>query len=172
MPPTRRWGKDHSEEVTAMSVPMDLTNELQRSRLPYELVEHRRTESASAEARAVGVPPEQVAKVVVLVAGDGFVRAIVPASRHVDLRKVRRLLETPVRLATEAELAVTYPMYELGAVPPFGVPTGDRVLVEEVLARRDSVVFDAGTHSESLWLKTADLLTLSGGEVVDIAAGA
>jgi Ala-tRNA(Pro) deacylase len=83
---------------------------------------------------------------------------------------VRRLLETPVRLATEAELAVTYPMYELGAVPPFGVPTGDRVLVEKVLASRDSVVFDAGTHSESLWLKTADLVTLSGGEVVDIAA--
>jgi Ala-tRNA(Pro) deacylase len=153
-----------------MSVPMDLTNELERERLPYELVEHRRTESANAEARAVGVPPEQVAKVVVLAAGDGFVRAVVPASAQVDLRKVRGLLDIPVRLATEAELAVTYPMYELGAVPPFGVPTGDRVLVAQELAHRESVVCDAGTHSESLWLKTADLLTLSGAEVADIAA--
>jgi len=61
-------------------------------------------------------------------------------------------------------------MYELGAVPPFGVPAGDRVLFDRRLAQRDSVVLEAGSHNESLRMKTADLLTLSGAEVADIAA--
>ena len=53
-----------------------------------------------------------------------------------------------------------YPMYELGAVPPFGVPAGDRVLLDRRLAQHDSVVLEAGSHSESVRLKTADLLSL------------
>ena len=47
---------------------------------------------------------------------------------------------------------------------------GDRVLFDRRLAQRDSVVLEAGSHSESVRLKTADLLTLSGAEVEDIAA--
>lgn len=65
---------------------------------------------------------------------------------------------------------LAYPLYELGAVPPFGVPAGDRVLFDRRLAQRDSVVLEAGSHSESVRLTTADLLTLGDAEVEDIAA--
>ena len=86
---------------------------------------------------------------------------------------MRRLLgDTHARLASEAELVFAYPMYELGAVPPFGVPAGDRVLVDVGLAGRDSVLLEAGSHSESVRLKTVDLLELAKAEVVDIAAEA
>jgi Ala-tRNA(Pro) deacylase len=78
--------------------------------------------------------------------------------------------DNQARLASEEELVFAYPMYELGAVPPFGVPAGDRVLFDRRLAQRDSVVLEAGSHSELVRLKTADLLTLSGAEVEDIAA--
>ena len=61
-------------------------------------------------------------------------------------------------------------MYELGAIPPFGVPAGDRVLCDRRLAQQDSIVLEAGSHNESLRMKTSDLLALTGAEVADIAA--
>src|SRR4249919_489458 len=127
-----------------MTLASDLRHELDRQQLDYQLNEPRPTESAGDEAVAIGIPPKEVAKTIVLVTGDRYVRAVIPACGHIDLRKVRRLLaDKHARLASEAELVLAYPMYELGAVPPFGVPAGDRVLFDEQLAQRDSVVLEA-----------------------------
>jgi Ala-tRNA(Pro) deacylase len=153
-----------------MTLTSDLRHELDRQQLDYQLIEHRRTESAGDEADAIGVPPEVVAKTIVLVTEDCYVRAVIPASEHIDLHKTRELLaDKHARLASEAELVLAYPMYELGAVPPFGVPTGDRVLFDERLAQRDSVVLEAGSHNESLRMRTVDLLALTSAQVADIA---
>jgi Ala-tRNA(Pro) deacylase len=155
-----------------VNVATDLRQELERAGFDYDVIDHRRTETARDEAEAIGVPPEQVAKTVVLTTVEGYVRAVVAASDHLDLHKARRLLggDKHARLATEAELVFAYPMYELGAVPPFGVPAGDRVLFDQRLAERDSVLLEAGSHKESLRIKTADLLALTKAEVADIAA--
>jgi Ala-tRNA(Pro) deacylase len=154
-----------------MTVTTDLRHELDRAQLDYDLIKHRRNETAGDEAKAIGVPPEQVAKTIVLATDDRYIRAVIAASEHLDLHKVRRLLgDKHARLASEAELVVAYPMYELGAVPPFGVPAGDWVLFDRRLAQHDSLVLEAGSHNESLRLKTADLLTLTDAQVEDIAA--
>ena len=152
-----------------MTPTSELHQELDRAGIDFDLIEHRRTETAGAEALAIGVAPQEVAKTIVLVSGERFVRAVVPASTRLDLHKVRELLgDNQARLASEEELVSAYPMYELGAVPPFGVPAGDRVLLDRRLAKLDSVVLEAGSHSKSVRLKTTDLLTLSGAEVEDI----
>ncbi|MGZ8793455.1 MAG: aminoacyl-tRNA deacylase [Gaiellaceae bacterium] len=154
-----------------MTVATDLRQELERAGFDYDVIDHRRTETARDEAKAVGVPPEQVAKTVVLTTVEGYVRAVVAASDHLDLHKARQLLgDKHGRLASEAELVFAYPMYELGAVPPFGVPAGDRVLFDQRLAEHDSVLLEAGSHKESLRMKTVDLLALTKAEVADIAA--
>src|SRR5690349_9034404 len=97
-----------------------LTDRLAEAHVPYERIPHVRTDTARAEALALGVAPWQVAKTVILKSDDGFVRTVVPASTHVDLRKVRRVLGAQVELANEAEIAGAYPEFELGAVPPLG----------------------------------------------------
>ena len=48
--------------------------------------------------------------------------------------------------------------------------SGDRVLCDRRLAQLDSVVLEAGSHNESLRMKTSDLLALTQAEVADIAA--
>jgi prolyl-tRNA editing enzyme YbaK/EbsC (Cys-tRNA(Pro) deacylase) len=52
-------------------------------------------------------------------------------------------------------------------VPPLG-GRGDPVIVDEGLARRDSVVLEAGSHERSIRLKTADLVRLGRAQVADI----
>ena len=102
---------------------------------------------------------------------DGFFRAVLPASERRDLGKVRALLGTrDVHLATEEVLAGAYSDFELGAVPPLtGDGGGDRVLVDHRLCESDWVVLEAGTHEQSLRLRSSDLVELSDARVVDLS---
>ena len=147
-----------------------LTDLLEREGVQFELLHHRRTESAGEEAAALGVDPHEVAKTVVLTTGHGYLRAVVPATERLDLHKVRDLLdlhETP-QLATETELAATYPSFEVGAVPPVGGPAGDRVVVDRRLADRETVVIEAGSHEDSVRVQTTPLLVLAQAEIGDL----
>jgi Ala-tRNA(Pro) deacylase len=150
----------------------ELRRELADSGVDYEVIAHRPTMTAADEARAIEVAPEEVAKTLVLTSDAGYVRAVVPASERLDLHKVRAVLGNgkSTRLATEAELVAAYPMFELGAVPPFGGPDGDRTIVDRRLAERESVVVEAGSHRESLRVKTQDLLAITHAEIAEISA--
>ena len=67
------------------------------------------------------------------------VRAVVPASSRLDLGRLAEVVGATVRLLSESELAHAYPEFELGAVPPFGGPEGDRVVVDRSLGKTDHV---------------------------------
>ena len=147
----------------------DLADELSKEQIAYELVAHRHTEHARDEAAALGVAQEEVGKTLILTSGSGYIRAVIPASERLDLQKVREHVGSgaETRLATERELVGAYPGFELGAVPPFGGPPGDRVLVDRHIAALGWVIVEAGTHEESLRMRTADLLALTKAEVAD-----
>jgi Ala-tRNA(Pro) deacylase len=153
-----------------MTITEPLTIHLDRVGIRYEVLPHPRTYRATDEADVLGISADEFAKTVVLDTGHGLVRAIVPASEHVDLEKVQRLLrlQREPRLALERELAAEYPEFELGAVPPVGGPH-DRVVIDERLADRDVIVVESGSHSEAVRLRTRDLLVDAMAEVGDIA---
>jgi Ala-tRNA(Pro) deacylase len=151
----------------------DLTSLLDRERVDYELLTHEHTERAADEAQALGLAPHEVAKTLVLTTPEGNVRAVLPASERIDLRKLGELhgkTRKDVQLLSEAELRRDYPEFELGAVPPLGGGHSDLVVVDTKVAERDSVVLEAGSHDESVRLATADLVRLAGARVADICA--
>lgn len=142
---------------------------LDESHVAYELISHPHSETAAAEALALGVKASEVAKTLVLKAPDGFVRAVLPASERLDLREVRRILGAKdVHVASEEALAQEYPEFELGAVPPVGGSHRDRVLVDRRLLWTDSILLEAGTHDQSVRIRTFDLLRIADAETVDL----
>jgi Ala-tRNA(Pro) deacylase len=148
----------------------DVTRFLDEAGIDFDVLEHARTERATDEAAALGIGPDEVAKTLVLVASGGNVRAVLAASERIDLHKVAATLglgAKKVHLANEDNLAHDYPDFELGAVPPFG-GREDRVLVDERLAGRDTVVVEAGSHDRSVRLKVGDLVRLTRAQVADI----
>lgn len=156
--------------MTARMLPPNLVRQLERASVSYELINHPRTTTAAAEARVLGLGARQVAKTVVLMTPEGFVRAVLPASERLDLGKVRTVLDTnDVQLATQEVLAGAYPDFELGAVPPLTGGNGDRVLVDRRLCENEWVVLEAGTHEQSLRLRTADLVDLCNAQFVDLS---
>jgi Ala-tRNA(Pro) deacylase len=151
----------------------DLTRVLDEAGARYELLTHVRTESAAAEAEALGIAPADVAKTLVVTTPQGYVRAVLPASERIDLRKLREVRgggKEQVHLASEEDLARDYPEFDLGAVPPIGGGRRDPVVIDSRLAERDSLVLEAGSHEESVRIPTGDLLRVSEAEVVDICA--
>ena len=147
-----------------------LLAELDAANIVYAVIPHRPTFTATDEAQALGVPASAVAKTIVLTTSEGFVRAVVPASERLDLRKVRELLDShEVELATEQQLAGAYPEFDLGAVPPLGGGK-DPVLLDKRLGAHESVLVDAGVHNASVRLKTDDLVALTGARIADICS--
>jgi Ala-tRNA(Pro) deacylase len=149
----------------------DLTRLLEAEGVEYQLLPHDHTESAFAEAEALGVDPTDVAKTLVVETPDGYARAVLPASERLDLRKLGDFLgagKKKVHLASEEALARDYPEFDLGAVPPLG-GRRDPVTVDRWIAERESVVLEAGSHDESIRVARDELVRVTGAKVADIS---
>jgi Ala-tRNA(Pro) deacylase len=158
------------KEVRRMAT-SDLTRALDAAGVSYELLPHAHTESALAEAESLGVSPDDVAKTLIVKLPEGYLRAVLPASARIDVRKVRELHgggRHTVHLATEEDLRRDYPEFELGAVPPVG-GRSDPVVVDPKLAARTSIVIEAGSHDQSVRIAAADLVHVTGAAVTDIS---
>jgi Ala-tRNA(Pro) deacylase len=149
----------------------DLTGALDRAGVDYELLPHAHTESAAAEAEALGLSAADVAKTLVVTTPDGYARAVIPADCRIDTHKLRDLLgagKKKVHLATEDDLRRDFPDFDLGAVPPLGGARHEPVLVDRRVAERDAIVLEAGSHEQSIRLKPADLVRAADAQVADI----
>jgi hypothetical protein len=85
----------------------DLTKALDEAGAPYELLTHARTQSALAEAEALGLSADDVAKTLIVKTPEGYLRAVVPASCRLDERKLRDVTggsKKVVHLASEDDL--------------------------------------------------------------------
>ena len=150
----------------------DLTSALEARGVPYELLPHAHTETALAEAHVLGVDPRDVAKTIVVSTSEGYVRAVVPATERLDLKKLRELLgasKKDVQLASESDLARDYQEFDLGAVPPIGGSRRDGVVIDRRLLERDLLVLEAGNHDESIRLGRDDLVKATDAQVADIS---
>src|SRR3970040_3165563 len=98
-----------------------------------------------------------LAKVVIFL-GDGKLSMLVlPPPARVDMdRAAASLGAKELRLAHEDEFADRFPGCEVGAMPPFGNLYDLPVFVDNSLAEDETIVFEAGTHTDTMSMKYAD----------------
>lgn len=150
---------------------VELMRSLAEQKIGFEPRRHPRTQTAKDEALALHASPDRVGKTLVVHTAESMVRVVIPASERLSLPRLREAIGIDeIRFATEDELAEAYPAFELGAVPPFGGPEGDRVVVDRRIADLESVIVEAGSHSDSLLLATADLVKITDATVADVIA--
>jgi Ala-tRNA(Pro) deacylase len=135
---------------------------LKRERIPYTCFKHSPAYTAQEEAAVSHILGRCWAKVVICFADDQPVQAVLPAHHTVDLEQLRVLANAEaLRLAREEEIAMLYPDYEVGAMPPFGAVHGHRVFVDQCLVGEPELVFNAGTHTEALCMHYGDVAELA-----------
>ena len=122
-----------------MGIAVTLAQYLVGRKVAYELVPHPHTETASACAAASGVPAESVVKAVVLTGRDGFMVALLPASRHIQFDELRRMLGDDVNMASEEQIETLFLDCQPGSVPAIGAAYGLNVVVDDSLAQQPEV---------------------------------
>ena len=134
-----------------MSVSTKLVEFLDQKHVPYVTQPHPRAYTAQETAAAVHVPGWEVAKSVIVRADGQFMMAVVPATRRIDLDRLRAAVgASQIRLATEVEFGDLFPECETGAMPPFGNLYHVPVVVDDSLKKDREIVFNAGSHTETI----------------------
>jgi Ala-tRNA(Pro) deacylase len=135
-----------------------VTDLLDKRGVTFEVIPHDQAYTSIAEATALGISADEVLKALVLDTASGNAIAVVPGSRRLDMRSVEKAVGAKhVRLATEEEIEKSFPGYELGAVPPMGSLFGIQTFVDPEVIDHETVVFAAGSQTESVKLRTEDL---------------
>jgi Ala-tRNA(Pro) deacylase len=138
--------------------------------IPFEELHHNEVFTAQEVAQREHVSGHRVAKVVVVIVDGGPVELIVPASRRVCLKRVRKVLNARmVRLATEAEMEKYFTDCEVGAVPPLRHWQGVPVLMDRALTVEGPIIFQAGTHQDAVRLNFRDWYELVNPQVASFS---
>jgi len=134
-----------------------LTDYLDTHRIHYSTIPHPRTFTAQRIAASVDVPGREMAKTVMVRIDGMLAMAVMPAPYQVDLHLLRKYTGAEsVELAEEHEFANIFPDCEVGAMPPFGNLYGMEVFVDSHLADDESIVFNAGSHTELIKMSYRD----------------
>src|SRR5947208_3213735 len=94
---------------------------LRQEQVPYQIQHHPVAFTAQQIAESEHISGRKVVKSVVVLADHKLILLALPASRRVDLEKVRvQLGVRDARLAHEDEFEAAFPDCEVGSMPPFG----------------------------------------------------
>jgi Ala-tRNA(Pro) deacylase len=144
-----------------MTVLKRLKEYLEKNQVSFEVDYHQRVYTAQEIAAAEHVPGKELAKVVMVRADGKMVMLVLPASFRVDMGKLKGILKSKkVEKAKEEEFQDLFADCEVGAMPPFGNLYNLDVWVDQVLTEDEDIVFNAGSHVETLKIKYSDYARL------------
>jgi Ala-tRNA(Pro) deacylase len=129
-----------------MAIAQTVTGYLQSHHVSYDVIPHPYSDSSRKAAETAHVPPEQLAKAVILNDRRGFLMAVVPGNRHVSLDDLWISLGRRLSLAPETRLAPVFRDCESGAIPPLGPAYGMKTIVDDSLFGQPKVYFESGDH--------------------------
>jgi Ala-tRNA(Pro) deacylase len=125
--------------------------------IAFEELHHPEVHTAQEVAQREHVSGHRVAKVVVVMADGRPVELILPATKHVNLDRVRTVLHAlEIRLATEAEMERYFTDCQVGAIPALRHWKDVAVLMDRSLDVSGQIVFQAGTHADAVRLSFQD----------------
>ena len=153
-----------------MSIAKRLKEYLEENKFPYTHCTHRLAYTAQEVAAAQHVPGREMAKTIVFKADGQFLLVILPAVMKIDMKALRNELPFKyVELASETEFASLFPDSEIGAMVPFGNLYSLRVYVDKSLSMDEDIVFNAGTHVDTVKIKYKDFERLVQPQMINAA---
>ena len=141
------------------------------NRVSFQVMHHPLAYTAQEVAAAQNISGKLLAKVVMLLADEKPVMMVLPSNLRLDLVGARAALHAgSVRLAREDEFERLFPDCESGAMPPFGNLYNVPTYVDRVLSEDEQLVFQIGTHRDTMQIAYADYARLVKPIVVEVAA--
>lgn len=134
---------------------------LDSQNVKYMVISHSLAYTAQGIAALVHVSGHKLAKTVIVKIDGVLAMAVVPASMHVDLDRLKELTGAQaVEVATEREFKDAFPDCETGAMPPFGNLYDMPVYADASLSENQEITFSAGSHRELMRMQWKDMAQL------------
>lgn len=145
-----------------MAVPKKVTNYLDKAKVKYDVVKHKTVYTTFDLANTLKEKAGSIAKTLLVKADKKYLLVVLPAHYRVDMDKLKKLVK-----AKTVELAKEMHMQKLlkikpGSLTPFGRLHRLEVLLDRALVRAGKVLVGAGSFTEHLRMKAADLHKLEG----------
>lgn len=148
---------------------VDVHNFLLEQDIPHEVVPTRgRFRSPRRMAAVLGLPRDQVGRVVLFESGDALVAAVLPAYRDADRRRVAEAAGVADPRPVPPNRVADLTQFLNEALPPVALPEGTRVVVDPALAAQEVIYFPGGETSSMLKIRGADLVRATDASVTAV----
>ncbi|MFN8007807.1 MAG: YbaK/EbsC family protein [Terriglobia bacterium] len=152
-----------------MKLASRLLDYLDQNKVWYVRMSHPRAYTAQEIAAVQHIPGSEMAKTIILKADEDFVMMVVPATKRIAIETLKEKLPyREITFATEYEFAWLFPDSEVGAMPPFGNLYDLTVYVDKSLSTHKEIVFNAGTHAETIRMLYKDFEALVRPKIIDL----
>jgi len=143
-----------------MTMPQSLQDWLKSHGIRYKIIPHPRSLSSKELSETAHVPPDHIAKAVIVKDEAGYAMVVIPGSDWLRLHALREETGRAFELATEAEVDALFSDCEPGAVPPVGMIWGLDTFLDEKLLSLANVYFEAGDHHHLVHIRGENLHAL------------
>jgi Ala-tRNA(Pro) deacylase len=146
-----------------MATAITVSQFLQDHHLAHDVLSHPRTSTSVQSARAAHIDPSRLVKAVLLEEDGCYVMAVLPASHHIHLGRMRVEFGRSFGMATEHTVSDVFKDCAPGAIPALGPAYGIETIWDESLRDATEVFLEAGDHEHLLRMNGPDYLgTLQG----------
>ncbi|MFA6909058.1 MAG: YbaK/EbsC family protein [Patescibacteria group bacterium] len=143
-----------------MSISKRLLSLLEKSKIKYNVVTHRKVFTVYDLAQTLKVKMNTIAKTLLVKVDREYRIIVIPAHFRLDLKKLASLLKAKkVIIAPEKDMQNKFKS-KPGAMTPFGSLYKVGVVLDRSLLKLQKPLFHAGSFTESLRLKIKDYVKL------------
>jgi Ala-tRNA(Pro) deacylase len=143
-----------------MKVYNEIINILEKEKVSYTPLEHEHVHTSEDAAKIRGNTIEQAAKAIVLKAKDKekkiYFQCVLGGDKKIDFKKIRGIIKIKNISLANAEEVLEVTGCSVGSVPPFGFLFNLNVYFDRKLLEQEEIVFSAGTHNNSVRMKSED----------------
>lgn len=148
--------KKTTKKPTIKKLENRVTKMLDAAKVNYKTLEHKLVYTARDVAQTTKKKLNEIAKVVLVKADNGFVLIVLPAHKYVDLAGIKKALKAKkVSLASEKDIA-KYLKTKVGLLHPFGSQYNLQTLMDKNLSQAKKMIASAGSYTHSVEIALKD----------------
>ena len=138
-----------------MPIPKQITNYLDKRGAKYAIVTHKKVYTAYDAAQTLRKKLDEIVKNLVVQTDKGMVLVLLPASKNVDLNKLKKLMNAKGKGIKKIEIPKEGVMVRVlkvkpGALSAFGALHKLEVYMDKGLKKVKKAIFSSGSFNESL----------------------
>lgn len=138
-----------------MSIPKQITSYLDKRGAKYAIVTHKKVYTAYDAAQTLRKKLDEIVKNLLIKTDKGFVLVLLPASKNVNLKELKKLMNAQGKGVKTVEIPKEGAMVRLlkvkpGALSAFGRLQDLEVYMDKNLRKAKKAIFSSGSVTESI----------------------